>query len=75
MKKAGVMKRDVVESEPAKRETNGAGEISGGSVRGCEQRFFSVEGAFLQLTLPNFKQQCCQGDGPELSIVLPREPT
>jgi hypothetical protein len=75
MKKAGVMKRDVVEIEPAKRETNGAGEISGGSVRGCEQRFFSVKGAFLQLTLPNFKQQCCQGDGPELSIVLPREPT
>ena len=32
-----------------------AGEISGGSVRGCEQRFFCVEGAFLQLTLPNFK--------------------
>jgi hypothetical protein len=27
MKKAGVMKRDVVEIEPAKRETNGAGEI------------------------------------------------
>ena len=44
-------------------------------VRGCEQRFFSVEGAFLQLTLRNFKQQCCHGDVPELSIVLPREPT
>ena len=32
----------------------------------CEQRFFSVEGAFLQLTLPNFKQQYCHGDVPEL---------
>ena len=46
-----------------------------GTVRGCEQRFFSVEGAFLQLTLPNSKQQCCDGDVPELSIVLPQEPT
>jgi hypothetical protein len=47
----------------------------GGTVRRCEQRFFSVEGAFLQLTLPNFKQQCCHGDVPDLSIVLPWEPT
>jgi hypothetical protein len=42
---------------------------------GCEQRFFSVEHPFLQLTLPNFKQHCCCGDVPELSIVLKRELT
>jgi hypothetical protein len=27
---------------------------AGDDFRGCEQRFFSVEGAFLQLTLPKF---------------------
>jgi hypothetical protein len=36
------------------RSCNPLRMISGGTVRGCEQRFFSVEGAFLQLTLRKF---------------------
>jgi hypothetical protein len=36
---------------------------------GCEQRFFSVEQSFLQLTHRNFKEHF-YGRVPELSIVL-----
>jgi hypothetical protein len=51
-----------------------AGEISGVSVRGCEQRAsFLSKSAFLHLTLPNFKQHLLPGRWPELFIVLPLE--
>jgi hypothetical protein len=44
-------------------------------VRRAESVLPHSEHPFLPLTLPNFKQHCCCGDVPELSIVLKRELT